>query len=204
MQFLGSDDGYPAPKLKDAHLSESKLRELYFQIVRDMRTMYWEVKLTHADLSEYNILYHNGQAYYIDVSQSVESNHPNALNFLRMDCTNITRFFKKNKLPVMTMRELFEFITSPTIDNPLQYLEQMSEKVSERVNEIDFNDEDEAFEQSNCNTKNSERSSRENKSSRHAAIEDEAFKNVFIPQNLHQVADIERDIAKLNTVSSIE
>lgn len=33
--------------------------------------------------------YHDGDAYIIDVSQSVEHDHPQALEFLRKDCTNV-------------------------------------------------------------------------------------------------------------------
>lgn len=33
--------------------------------------------------------YHNGDAYIIDVSQSVEHDHPHALEFLRKDCSNV-------------------------------------------------------------------------------------------------------------------
>jgi len=46
--------------------------------------------LVHADLSEYNILYYKHRCFFIDVSQSVEHDHPNALNFLRKDCSAIT------------------------------------------------------------------------------------------------------------------
>ena len=34
--------------------------------------------------------YHDGNLYVIDVSQSVEHDHPHALEFLRKDCTNVT------------------------------------------------------------------------------------------------------------------
>lgn len=34
--------------------------------------------------------YHDGGVYVIDVSQSVEHDHPCALEFLRKDCTNVT------------------------------------------------------------------------------------------------------------------
>ena len=154
----------------------------------------YQIKDLTSFILEYNILYHNGQAYYIDVSQSVESNHPNALNFLRMDCTNITNFFKKNKLPVMTMRELFEFITSPTIDNPIRYLELMSEKVGGRANET-LEIEDKEFEEMIRNKKHEK-----TKKGKGENIDDETFQKVFIPQNLHQVVDAEKDIEKLNTV----
>ena len=33
--------------------------------------------------------YHEGTLYVIDVSQSVEHDHPHALEFLRKDCTNV-------------------------------------------------------------------------------------------------------------------
>ena len=58
----------------------------------------------HADLSEYNILYHKGQLYIIDVSQSVEHDHPHAMDFLRSDCLNITDFFGKRGVPTMTSK----------------------------------------------------------------------------------------------------
>jgi RIO kinase 1 len=46
----------------------------------------------------------------IDVSQSVEREHPRALEFLRMDCQNITDYFRRSHgVPVMTPRELFDF-----------------------------------------------------------------------------------------------
>jgi serine/threonine-protein kinase RIO1 len=38
--------------------------------------------------------YFNDEIYIIDVSQSVEHDHPHALEFLRKDCTNINGTFK--------------------------------------------------------------------------------------------------------------
>merc|ERR1712137_1036564 len=75
------------------------------------RIIYQKCKLVHADLSEYNILYHKGHLYFIDVSQAVEHDHPNALRFLQMDCTNMTAYFRRQGIPTMTVRELFDFIT---------------------------------------------------------------------------------------------
>lgn len=83
-----------------------------------MRKMFQDARLVHADLSEFNMLYvvtasstyvplqiktlgccnlpllsacryHGGDAYIIDVSQSVEHDHPHALEFLRKDCSNV-------------------------------------------------------------------------------------------------------------------
>ena len=47
----------------------------------------------------------------IDVSQSVEHDHPMALDFLRRDCAVMNDFFKKNNVYVLTTLKLFNFIT---------------------------------------------------------------------------------------------
>lgn len=89
MTFIGQN-GWPAPKLKDAVLPTSKLRSLYRECVEIMWRLYNKCRLVHADLSEYNLLYCDSSIVVIDVSQSVEHDHPMALEFLRKDCTNIT------------------------------------------------------------------------------------------------------------------
>src|SRR5690606_10531768 len=103
--------------------------------IKIMRRMYHKAKLVHADLSEYNILYYKGQIYIIDVSQSVEHDHPHALEFLRKDCFNVTDFFyKKGLTTVMTTKELFEYVTNPNITdkNEEDYLNKMMEKIQNR------------------------------------------------------------------------
>lgn len=89
MGFIGTN-GWPSPKLKDVALTASKPRKLYRECVETMWRLYNKCKLVHADLSEYNMLYHDGSVIIIDVSQAVEHDHPMALEFLRKDCTNIT------------------------------------------------------------------------------------------------------------------
>ena len=61
-----------------------------------MRTMYQKCKLVHGDLSEYNMLYHEGKVWIIDVSQSVDLDHPHAFDFLREDCLHVNTFFERN------------------------------------------------------------------------------------------------------------
>jgi RIO kinase 1 len=72
-----------------------------------MRNMYQKAGLVHGDLSEYNMLYQKGLLYFIDVSQSVEEDHPRALDFLRMDCKNVTDFFRKVR-PELSKKEKAE------------------------------------------------------------------------------------------------
>ena len=170
MDFIGHN-GWPAPLLKDAQISESKAREVYMQCVRIMRDLHWKAKLVHADLSEFNILYapHEDKIYIIDVSQSVEHDHPNALLFLRKDCTNINDFFRKKGVAVMTLQELFEFVTDPLVtdDNVDEYLAHAQEVASKRsVEELTEADK----------------------------INEQVFKNVYIPQRLEEVVHYAEDV----------
>ena len=75
--------------------------------------MYTKCRLIHADLSEYNMLWHDGNIYFIDVSQAVEPIHPQGLEFLLRDCSNVCNFFSKTKLvdDVMTPQQLFNYVT---------------------------------------------------------------------------------------------
>jgi RIO kinase 1 len=120
MEFFGRD-GWPAPRLKDAQLSPERMISAYSEVCVLMRRMFCRAKLVHGDLSEYNILYHKRQVIIIDVSQSVEDDHPMALDFLRRDCVNVNDFFARSGVaPVLGLRELFEFITAATeeLDGP--------------------------------------------------------------------------------------
>jgi len=106
-----------------------------------MRRMYQECKLIHADLSEYNILYHNKQVWFIDVSQSVEYDHPNSMEFLRKDCTCISNFFSRNGVDnCISPRQIFNFVTNPNLndsklDEYLEELHQQNEEEEEISNE---------------------------------------------------------------------
>ncbi|XP_049620917.1 serine/threonine-protein kinase RIO1 [Suncus etruscus] len=168
MGFIGKDD-MPAPLLKNVALSESRARELYLQVIEYMRTMYQAARLVHADLSEFNMLYQGGGVYIIDVSQAVEHDHPHALEFLRKDCANVNDFFLKHNVAVMTVRELFEFITDPSItaDNIDAYLAQAMEIASQRTQE--------------------ERSNQDR-------VDEEVFKRAYIPRTLTDVKHYERDV----------
>lgn len=48
----------------------------------------------------------------IDVSQSVEHDHPQALAFLLRDIKNINDFFSKKGVKIFTDQQVFQFIVS--------------------------------------------------------------------------------------------
>lgn len=52
------EDGVAAPRLRDADLPLPRLRAAYTEMVCVVRALYQKCRLVHADLSEYNILYH--------------------------------------------------------------------------------------------------------------------------------------------------
>jgi RIO kinase 1 len=114
MGLIGGSSGWAAPRLKDAVIdTEEAYWSAYKQLVMILWKMYHKCRLVHADFSEYNLLYHKKTVYVIDVSQSVEHDHPHALEFLRKDCTNTIEFFRKTiPVQIMTIRELFDFVVS--------------------------------------------------------------------------------------------
>ncbi len=92
MEFIGKD-GVRAPLLQEiAH--EIDAQKEFKAVVDNIKLLYNKAKLVHADLSEYNILYHNGPMF-IDMGQAVSREHPNAEAFFHRDVKNVVRFFKK-------------------------------------------------------------------------------------------------------------
>ncbi|CAB3407463.1 unnamed protein product [Caenorhabditis bovis] len=109
MDFIGKN-GWPAPLLKNASVSTESAEPMYLGLVRDIRRLYRECRLVHADLSEFNMLVSDDKLWIIDVSQSVEQDHPHALEFLRADCNNVN---KELGVRVLSVRRLFEVIVDP-------------------------------------------------------------------------------------------
>ncbi|XP_023018725.1 serine/threonine-protein kinase RIO3 [Leptinotarsa decemlineata] len=111
MSFIG-ENHRPAPKLKDAKMKEADYIVAYDEVIQAMKILFDKANLIHADLSEYNILWHNKECYFIDVSQSVEPSHENAFHFLYRDCNNIINFFNRKGVPdIYTPDDLFNYIT---------------------------------------------------------------------------------------------
>uniref|UniRef100_A0A7S1TFZ6 Serine/threonine-protein kinase RIO1 n=1 Tax=Compsopogon caeruleus TaxID=31354 RepID=A0A7S1TFZ6_9RHOD len=112
MSFVGRL-GWPAPRLKDVSgLSITRLKHLYQEVVCAMRKMFRLANMVHGDLSEYNMLYWDGKVIIIDVSQSVELDHPQALAFLQRDCLNVNDFFIRRQVPVFPIMDMMDLITS--------------------------------------------------------------------------------------------
>lgn len=112
MEFLGDKDGWSSPRLKDAEslISPEDWPRLYCELLSTMRLMYHRCRLVHADLSEYNILFHEGHLWIIDVSQSVEHDHLHAFDFLREDIAHVDAYFSKHGVETLGLRQTFHFV----------------------------------------------------------------------------------------------
>ncbi|PSR83199.1 RIO1 family-domain-containing protein [Coniella lustricola] len=182
MDFLGDKRGWAYPRLRDANFGpavqdpEKEWRDLYIQLLGLMRKLYQVCRLVHADLSEYNILYHAGKLYIIDVSQSVEHDHPRSLEFLRMDIKNVGDFFRRQGVDTLADRTIFNFITAPSGPVDEDGMKQSVEHLYEiRVAADEDDDQAQAD----------------------VEVDNEVFRNQYIPQTLEQVYDIEMDGQKI-------
>ena len=177
MGFLGDRKGVPAPRLKDVELVgsdiETRWKFLYLQLLGYMRVLYQTCRLVHADLSEYNILYHNDKLWLIDVSQSVEHDHPRSLEFLRMDIKNISDFFRRKGVSVLSEKSTFGFVTAARGSTDPEEMATTLQTLFER--------RPEEVEEDNAS----------------AEVDTEVFRNQYIPQTLEQVYDVERDVGEV-------
>ena len=173
MQFLGDKRGIPAPRLKDVVLEggdeETRWRLLYLQLLGYMRILYQLCRLVHADLSEYNVLYHEKKLWIIDVSQSVEHDHPRSLEFLRMDVKNISDFFRRKGVDTLSEKATFGFVTTSQGTVDPSGMDAALEELFEKQAETEDGD------------------------AANAEVDNEVFRNQYIPQTLEQVYDVERD-----------
>src|SRR5438045_2842235 len=148
---------------------------MYIQLLGIMQKMYKVCRLIHADLSEYNVLYHENKLFVIDVSQSVEHDHPRSLEFLRMDIKNISDFFRRKGVSVLSEQAIFGFVTSsgPYDEN----------RVEETIHQL--YEQQQLQEHRNAETADGAAARQE--------VDYEVFRQQYIPQTLEQDYDIERD-----------
>lgn len=92
MEYFG-DEWTPAPRLADLEISAKEAPELYRQVLRNVE-IGLSCYLVHGDLSEYNILYWNGEARIIDYPQAVDTlRNRNAYSLFQRDIERVTAYF---------------------------------------------------------------------------------------------------------------
>lgn len=187
MGFVGNSKGRAAPRLKDVEFNvpepESRWRAHYMELLGYMRVMYHTCHLVHADLSEYNILYHKEKLYIIDVSQSVEHDHPRSLEFLRMDIKNVNDFFRRKGVDVLPERTLFEFVVSGSGPTTVADSPESEDPMIEAIEQLFVARDNQDDEQQ--------------QNAAEAEVDTAVFRQQYIPQTLEQVYDIERDAERV-------
>lgn len=170
MEYLTKGNAMPSPKLRDHPFKDTdEIVYYYQQMLFYMRRMYKTCRLVHADLSEYNSIVHNDKLYIIDVSQSVEPEHPMALDFLRMDIKNVNDFFSRKKINVYPERLLFRYITEA--DDQLGLNGDSDEELGKYLDNLPLKSEME-----------------------HSNAEDEIFRSIHLVRSLNHLE--ERDFEK--------
>jgi len=177
MSFVGDKKGWSAPRLRDVEFqgddAAQQWRIVYFQTLGYYRIMFQQCRLVHGDLSEYNMLYYKDKLWIIDVSQSVEHDHPRSLEFLRMDIKNVSDFFARKGVEMISEQAVFGFIIASQGTCEMSEMQDILEKLVQ-VSRDGANGDQEA-----------------------AQVDTEVFRQQYMPQNLQQVYDIERDAEKI-------
>ena len=89
--------------------------ETAYEVVREYMRRLYRAGLIHGDLSEYNMIIHDGELVVIDMGQAVTVRHPNAGDFLARDCENVAAFFTRQGIDV-DGGDLQAYVTEPEPD----------------------------------------------------------------------------------------
>lgn len=95
MEFIGDENGNPAPRISDLKMEKDEADEAFRQSVQNLKLIVRSGRV-HGDYSTFNILWHNEKAVVIDFPQVIEfKNNPNANTFLERDIRSLCKSFMK-------------------------------------------------------------------------------------------------------------
>jgi RIO kinase 1 len=107
MEYIGAEAGR-AKRLGEVDVENPQTA---YEVVREYVRRLYDAGLVHGDLSEYNMVIHEGELVVIDLGQAVTAHHPNADEFLERDCRNVANFFARAGLDV-TGDDCYAFVTA--------------------------------------------------------------------------------------------
>jgi RIO kinase 1 len=111
MEFLGRD-GERARRLNEVSIENPRTA---FEVVREYARRLYRAGLIHGDLSEYNVVVHEGEICVLDLGQAVTVHHPNSRDFLERDCRNVAHFFARQGVET-DAESLLAFVTADEED----------------------------------------------------------------------------------------
>ena len=95
MEFIGDENGDPAPRISDLKMEKEVAEEAFRQAVQNLKLIVSSGRV-HGDYSTFNILWHAEKAVVIDFPQVMEfKNNPNAMAFLERDVHSLCKSFRK-------------------------------------------------------------------------------------------------------------
>jgi RIO kinase 1 len=95
MEFIGDENGNPAPRISDLKMEKEEAEEAFRQSVQNL-SMIVRSSRVHGDYSTFNILWHKEKAVVIDFPQVIEfKNNPHAHAFLTRDIHSLCKSFRK-------------------------------------------------------------------------------------------------------------
>ena len=95
MEFIGDENGNPAPRISDLKMEKEEAGEAFRQSVQNLKLIVKSGRV-HGDYSTFNILWNNEQAVVIDFPQVIEfKNNRNADAFLERDVHSLCKSFMK-------------------------------------------------------------------------------------------------------------
>ena len=96
MEFIGDENGNPAPRISDRKLDKDEAEEAFRQSVQNLKLIVSSGRV-HGDYSTFNILWHNEKEVVIDFPQVMEVKHNrNAAAFLERDVHSLCKSFSKH------------------------------------------------------------------------------------------------------------
>jgi len=115
MDLIG-DEGEPSPRLKDITIDNPKG---VFDDLLEILAVCWQTcDLAHADFSEYNILWYDGEPWVIDVGQAVVGAHPSSNEFLVRDVTRLVEWINRQGFEVNLADSLLRVLEEPVPTYP--------------------------------------------------------------------------------------
>lgn len=103
MEYIGTESS-PAPLMRSVTLEDPEA--MARKLLDYVRRAYQKAELVHGDLSEFNVLIHEGEPVIIDVGQAVLLGHPLAEELLVRDMGNMARYFSKHGVGIDVDAEL--------------------------------------------------------------------------------------------------
>ncbi len=102
MEFIGHKE--PSPQLNNCHPSDPDA--FYEMLINNIRKLYHDAKLIHADLSQFNILNHDEKPVLIDFSHAIDLRYPDSRSMLERDIRIVCTYFNKLGMKLDYMEEV--------------------------------------------------------------------------------------------------